>query len=104
MDEAFVRRMHVTVDFPLPEEAERLRIWRAIWPAETPLGTDVDLDLIARRFDLPGGHIRNIALAAAFLAADGGTIAMDHVLRAARREYQKLGQVVLDGAIDGGRP
>ena len=94
MDEAFVRRMHFTVEFPLPGEQDRLRIWQAIWPPATPRGPDLDLALMARRFDLAGGHIRNIAVAAAFLAAaDGGAVRMDHVLQATRREYHKLGKV-----------
>jgi hypothetical protein len=50
---------------------------------------------MARRFEIPGGNIRNIAVAAAFLAADdGGAVTMSHLLRAIRREYQKMGKVV----------
>jgi hypothetical protein len=53
---------------------------------------------MAERFEIAGGNIRNIALAAAFLAADdGGAIAMNHLLWAARREYQKMGRVVANG-------
>jgi hypothetical protein len=53
---------------------------------------------MARRFELAGGNIRNIALAAAFLAAsDGGLVTMSHLIRATRREYQKMGKVVVEG-------
>jgi hypothetical protein len=53
----------------------------------------VDFSLLAREVKLAGGNIKNIALAAAFYAADDGRlIRMPHLLRAARREYQKLGQ------------
>jgi UDP-N-acetylglucosamine 2-epimerase (non-hydrolysing) len=41
MDDAFQRRINVTVEFPLPDREDRERIWRRIFPAETP--TD-DLD------------------------------------------------------------
>jgi AAA+ superfamily predicted ATPase len=99
MDQAFVRRMQFALEFPLPDEADRLRIWRAIWPTEVPLCADIDIDELARRFELSGGNIRNIALAAAFLAAAGGCVTREHVLRAARREYQKLGQVILGGTM-----
>jgi len=95
MDDAFVRRLHATIDFPLPGEADRRRIWEGIWPEETPRTDDVDLALLARRYELAGGNIRNIALGAAFLAAaDGGAVGMRHLLHATRREYQKMGKVM----------
>jgi AAA+ superfamily predicted ATPase len=100
MDTAFMRRMHFTLEFPLPDEADRLRIWRAIWPPATPLDDDLDLSVLARHVVLSGGHIRNIALAAAFLGAEHGAVTMDHVALAARREYQKLGQVVPGKTIE----
>ncbi len=95
LDEAFVRRLHATVDFPVPGEAERRRIWAQIWPATTPCDRDLDLGLLARQVEVTGGNIRNIALAAAFLAAaDGGVVSMPHLLQATRREYQKMGKVL----------
>lgn len=94
LDEAFVRRLHVAIDFPFPEEHDRLNIWQRVFPAEAPLA-DVDLPLLARQFRLTGGNIRNVALLAAYLAAeDGGAITLDHCMRAIRREYQKLGKLV----------
>ena len=97
MDDAFVRRMHFMLEFPMPGEAERRRIWQQVWPDDAPRSPDLDLDIVARRFELSGGNIRNAALAAAFLAADdGGPIAMTHLLRAIRREYQKMGKVVAE--------
>lgn len=97
IDDAFVRRLHVAVDFPFPEEADRQRIWRQVFPAATPLAADVDLRFLARQFKLSGGNIRNIALLAAFLAAeDGSIVTMQHIVRALRREYQKLGKLVTE--------
>ncbi len=102
MDEAFVRRLHVTVDFPLPEVAERRRIWEQIWPEAAPREAGLDLDFLARRVELAGGSIRNIALAGAFLAAaDGGVVTMAHLLHATRREYQKMGKVLTAGELGG---
>ena len=101
MDEAFVRRMHFTVEFPFPTEGERRRIWEQIWPESTPRSRDVDLDFMASRFEMAGGNIRNIALAAAFLAADdGGSVEMIHLIHATQREYQKMGKVVMEGEFD----
>jgi SpoVK/Ycf46/Vps4 family AAA+-type ATPase len=100
MDEAFVRRLHATVEFQLPGVADRRRIWEQIWPAATPRDAGLDLDFLARRIEVAGSSIRNIALAGAFLAAaDGGVVTMAHVLRATRREYQKMGKVLTAGEL-----
>jgi hypothetical protein len=101
MDDAFVRRMHFTVEFPFPNEADRRRIWGGVWPAETPQSAELDLDFMARRFEIAGGNIRNIALAAAFLAAsDGGVVNMAHLLHGTKREFQKMGKVVMQGEFE----
>ena len=58
---------------------------------------DLNLDVMARRFEVAGGNIRNIALAAAFLAADDGQVVrMTHLMHATRREFQKMGKVVME--------
>ena len=104
MDEAFVRRMHFALEFPFPDASDRQQIWETIWPKEMPRRPDVDLEKMARRFEIAGGSIRNIALGAAFLAADdGGAVNMRHVLHATRREYQKMGKVASCGEFDPGR-
>jgi hypothetical protein len=98
MDDAFVRRLHFAIEFPFPTDADRRRIWDGLWPSDLPRGADLDLGFMARRFEIPGGNIKNIALAAAFLAAaDGGVVTMAHLIRATQREYQKMGKVVLAG-------
>ena len=93
MDDAFIRRLQLIVEFPFPGEAERRRIWAGIFPREAPLAAAVDFERLAREVRLSGGKIRNIALAAAFQAASGGgVIGMPELLDAARREYEKEGQ------------
>src|SRR5262249_27696761 len=83
MDDAFVRRIHFTVEFPFPSEEDRRRIWSQIWPERIPVSSDLNLEFMAQRFDLAGGAIRNVALAAAFLAAaDGRVVTMEHLIRA----------------------
>jgi AAA+ superfamily predicted ATPase len=97
LDDAFLRRMHFVIDFEMPDETQRLRIWQSTVPPEMPLAGDVDFAFLARQFRLAGGNIRNICLAAAFLAADDRTdVTMRHFIRAVRREYQKLGKMVTD--------
>lgn len=97
MDEAFTRRITTIVSFPMPEEEDRLRIWERIWPSEMPLSPELDLAFLARQFNLAGGNIKNIALNAAFLAADAGeVVSMEHLIRATKRELQKMGKVAVE--------
>jgi len=93
IDDAFTRRIHLTVDFPFPSKNSRLAIWGSHLPENTPLGQDVNLPWLAEHFEITGGNIRNVVLNAAFLAADAAQpIRMDHFLQATRREYEKMGK------------
>jgi SpoVK/Ycf46/Vps4 family AAA+-type ATPase len=95
LDEAFTRRIRFIIEFPLPEADNRLQIWQRIFPKQTPLEEDVDLKLIAQKFQLAGGSIRNIAVAAAFLAAqESQSVGMKHLLQATKREFQKMGRLI----------
>ncbi len=97
LDEAFTRRLDVIVDFPMPDEAARLALWRMHLPERLPQASDLDLEFMARRFRLSGGHVRNICLTAAFLAAArDGPVAMADVVRGTEREYRKLGRLTLE--------
>ncbi|MER6784310.1 ATP-binding protein [Streptomyces sp. NPDC000658] len=93
LDEAFTRRLSFVVHFPFPEAPEREQIWRTTWPVELPHTPDLDFRLLAERYPLSGGHIRNVVVTAAHLATAGGGV-VDHetMLRAVEREYDKLGQ------------
>jgi AAA+ superfamily predicted ATPase len=97
LDDAFIRRMHMTIEFPFPEEPDRFRIWEKVFPPEAPLDADADLRFLARQFKLTGGNIRNIALLAAYLAAEEAVpIGMSQIIRSMKREYQKLGKLVTE--------
>lgn len=100
VDEAFLRRFRVVMDFPFPDDAQRERIWRVIFPAETPLA---DLDYAAlSKLGIAGGFIRSIALSAAFLAAaDARPVTMAHLARAARSELGKLGKPLPERQLRG---
>jgi len=109
LDDAFIRRLQFTIDFPFPSHVDRRRIWEGIWPADTPRDPGLDLDSLAHRYEMTGGNIRNIAVAAAFLAADAGeAVQMSHVEQATLREHQKTGKLIIDAgelaASRGARP
>ncbi len=95
LDEAFTRRLRYIVEFPMPGETERLRVWRQVFPP----GADVsalDMAFLAEQFELSGGHIRSVALNACLQCAgdgnDGARVSMEHVLVAMRRELEKMGR------------
>ena len=93
IDDAFLRRVQFIIEFPFPDEEHRKRIWDVIFPREVPIADDVDFQLLARSIRLAGGNLKSIGLAAAFYAAsDGGVIKQEHLINAARREFQKLGR------------
>lgn len=90
LDPAFMRRIRFVVRFPYPEPEQRAQIWRGIFPSDTPThGLDAER---LGRLNVAGGNIRNIALHAAFLAAEEqSAVSMRHVADAARGELRKLG-------------
>ena len=95
LDEAFTRRLQFIINFPFPDEAYRQRIWEVLLPPDLPVSADLDLKVMAKRFKLAGGSIRNIIFSAAFLAAaDGGVVNMTHLLHGAKREIQKMGKLL----------
>jgi AAA+ superfamily predicted ATPase len=100
IDGAFMRRLRFVVDFPFPGRAQRAAIWRAVFPPQTPLD-GVDFTALAQ-LNVAGGGIRNIALHAAFLAADDGVpVRAAHLLRAARAEYAKNDQTLAPTELAG---
>ena len=97
-DRAFLRRVRFIVQFPFPTAEQRAEIWARVFPPEAPT---VGLDLIKlSRLGITGGHIRNIALNGAFLAANAGeSIRMGHLLGAAKFEFNKLEKPLPDTEV-----
>lgn len=96
IDAAFMRRITYVVHFPFPEPPAREAIYRGMLPAAAPVAEDIDWRFLAEKFELSGGHIKNIVLSAAFMAAgDGAPISMQHLLRAAVTEMKKNEIVVV---------
>jgi AAA+ superfamily predicted ATPase len=92
LDAAFLRRLRFIIDFPRPDMAAREEIWRRCLPEEAHTLDDAAFRLLARKIELTGGHVRQITLRAAFVAAASGSkIGLHHVAHACRAEYAKLG-------------
>ena len=100
LDTAFQRRLRFVVQFPFPDLGQREAIWRAIFPAATPV-ENLDFAKLARA-QMAGGNIRNIALNAAFLAAQACTpVQMGHLLQAAQSEASKRERPLSDAETKG---
>jgi hypothetical protein len=95
LDKSFQRRLRFTVDFPFPDTAQRQQIWERVFPARTPtLGLDPSR---LASLNMTGGNIHNIALNAAFLAADAGQpVGMSHILQAAQLEAIKTDRPIAE--------
>jgi hypothetical protein len=89
LDKAFQRRLRFSVDFPFPDTAQRQAIWTKVFPEKTPT-RELQPERLAS-LNMAGGNIRNIALNAAFLAAEADEpVGMAHILQAAQLEATKV--------------
>ncbi len=100
LDSAFSRRLRFVVQFPFPDTAQREAIWRSVFPAKAPVGP-LDFGKLAR-LNATGGSIRNIALTAAYLAAEADTpVTMGLLLQASRLEAAKRDKPFADAETRG---
>ncbi len=100
LDSAFERRIRFTVEFPVPDAGRRSQIWQRIFPTQTPT-QGLDYQKLGQ-LKVAGGNIRNIALNAAFLAANGDEpVMMEHILEATKREYLKLKKMLTNEETKG---
>jgi hypothetical protein len=97
LDPAFLRRLRFVIDFPRPDAEAREKIWRRCLPEGSHALDEAMIRHLARKVDMTGGHIRQITLRAAFLAAAAGSlIELSHIAHATRGELTKLGMAAID--------
>jgi len=105
MDDAFVRRIRFVVEFPFPDEASRLKLWRSHVPKQAPVQDSIDYEYLSRELKIAGGSIKNIVVNSAFLAAEnGGVIGMEHFISGAKREFEKIGKLWTDKSRSARKP
>ncbi|OCA54324.1 ATP-binding protein [Photorhabdus namnaonensis] len=95
LDSAFNRRFTFITRFTYPDEALRKKMWQKIWPEQLTLSDEIDFEHLAKRSDLTGANIRNIALLSSILAADDniGQVENKHIERAVILELNKTGRL-----------
>ena len=96
LDDAFSRRFTFITRFAFPDVALREKMWQAIWPREIQLDKNIDFHALARRVNITGANIRNVALLSAWLAADepSGVVNAATIDLALKRELAKVGRLI----------
>lgn len=94
VDDAFTRRLDALIDFPDPDAVQRRSLWDKSLGTRLARSANVDLKFLADRFELSGGNIRNICVAAAYsAAANGHIVTMEYLVHSTAQEYRKLGRL-----------
>jgi ATPases of the AAA+ class len=97
LDDALTRRLDLVIDFPMPDEAQRRRLWDRCLGDRIPRAPDLDLGFCASAFELSGGNIRSAVVAAAYLAAaQDRPVSTTDLVGGIYREYRKLGRLTLE--------
>jgi SpoVK/Ycf46/Vps4 family AAA+-type ATPase len=95
IDDAFLRRFQAVIHFPMPNAEERYRIWKNLFPQKANLNGDVNLELIARKYELSGSGILNVVQFACLqtLAKKADHVTNDFIIAGIEREYHKENRV-----------
>ena len=95
IDAAFIRRFRFYLVFKEPNEKIRREIWESVFPDIAPVAEEVDFRELAHTFIFNGAVIKNVALQAAYLAAQKKkSIGLLEILVAVRREMEKNQRVL----------
>ena len=91
MDEAFLRRFHSIVHFPMPNAQERLTLWKQSMPASVMLSSGLNLARLADAHEISGASILNVVQYASLkaLSREDQTLQQDDLLNGIKRELRK---------------
>jgi hypothetical protein len=95
IDEAFSRRFQSIIHFPMPDYAQRLRLWEDNFKSKPfRLADDVDLQALARDHELSGGNIINVLryVCLKAVARHSDTIRAEDIQQGIRNERHKEGK------------
>ncbi len=95
IDDAFMRRFQSVVHFPMPNAEERYIIWKNSFPQKANIHSGVNLEQIARKYELSGSGIMNVVQFACLqaIARQDGNVTSDFILAGIEREYTKENRV-----------
>jgi hypothetical protein len=96
IDDAFLRRFHSVIQFPMPRPAERQRIWSNAFSSRAVLEDRIDLGRLAERYEIAGGTIMNVVRYSSLKAISRReeTIRLADMEEGIRRELLKEGRAL----------
>lgn len=91
MDRAVLRRFQSIVHFPMPNAELRLQLWQKAFSGSPKLAPDVDLEAIAKDYELSGASIMNILqhVAIAAVQRKPQVVTQNDLMEGIRRELRK---------------
>lgn len=97
IDEAFVRRFHSVVLFEVPNEHERLKLWRTYLPRKIRIDENLRLDELAKKYELTGGGVYNVIHNTYLKSLNEklNYLRKKDVLEAIKGEYEKDGKTLI---------
>lgn len=95
LDGAFMRRFQSAIHFPMPDVADRLRLWQQTLPTSIDIDKDVNIQELAQRFEMTGASILNVIHIATLRAlAEQQPLHKSLLLDEIRKEYAKEGKTL----------
>ena len=91
IDDAFMRRLHSIIYFPIPTIAERLTLWKKTIPASLKAEPVIQLKKLSEKFELNGAGILNVVHFAALksFSRTDDFMRLDDLMEGIKREYRK---------------
>lgn len=85
-------QLDAVLEFPRPNEAARLKLWRQAFPTDIPLDCQIDWRTVAHQLPLTGGEIQAIARAASLYASqsDPPKLTLTHLQQALAQRGKSL--------------
>jgi SpoVK/Ycf46/Vps4 family AAA+-type ATPase len=96
VDEAFGRRLQSVIHFPVPKYTERLHLWHQSYSSHTQFAPNVDMELIAEKFELAGGSIINVVQYSSLMALNRNENIIHNadIIEGIKKEYLKEGKTI----------
>ncbi len=91
IDDAFLRRFQSIIHFPMPNVAERQKLWQGCVPTALPAEDALDWKDIAAQYEITGAGIVNVMHYAALraFARDDAHLRRHDVIEGIRKEFRK---------------
>lgn len=96
IDEAFARRFQYMIHFPKPDVKQRIRLWSKLFGENLILSKEVNIEILAEKYELSGGEMINILRYCALEAAKRNEkiIPQEDILVGIQKEYRKLNKTI----------